>query len=64
VNQDVFIPAMGEIPNPFIFLIIISDIGNTELPHKFADIGQRCFQEKVEMVGHEYITIENNMICI
>ncbi|HZK12207.1 MAG TPA: hypothetical protein VFD10_07665 [Atribacterota bacterium] len=50
--------------NPLIFSIIIRGMGNIELPHKLVDVGKGSFYKKVKMIGHEYITVENNLIDV
>lgn len=48
---------------PLVSSIVMGCIGNVEPPHKFTEIDKGCFQKQVEVIVHENVTIQNDVVC-
>lgn len=51
-------------PASFVFAVEKGSVGDIEIAHKVGEIASRCFQEKVEMVVHQYVAMENYIIIL
>ena len=43
--------------------IEIGCVGDIEMPHKFRKISPRRFSQKMEMVAHQHIAVQDSIVC-
>ncbi len=63
-HQKAFVSALVEMADPFVLSIIITGVGDVEVPHELAQIAQAGFKQEVEMVCHENVAIQFDAVDV
>jgi hypothetical protein len=58
VDEDAGVPALIEMPYPLVRSIVIAGVGDVKVPHEFGKIAEGCFEEEMEVIGHEDVAKE------
>src|SRR3990170_7440792 len=58
INEDAIVSPLEEMPYPFIGAVKISGVYAIDSMHYFQQIPFRCFKDKVIVVAHEYIAVD------
>ena len=45
VDEYAGVPALIEMPYPFVRSVVIAGVGDVEVPHEFGKIAEGCFEE-------------------
>ena len=64
VYQDAGIATLIQVANPLVPAVKIAGVGDIEIAHEFGKIAEWCFEEEMEVVGHEDVTTELNAVDI
>lgn len=53
VNQYAFVSPLVEMPDAVVSAVEVAGVGDVEVAHEFAQVAERGFNQKMEMVGHQ-----------
>ncbi len=63
-HKDTLVSSLIQMTGPFVSPVVMRGIGNIKPPHKHAQVAQGSFQEQAEMIVHEDIAVQDNVICL
>jgi hypothetical protein len=62
IYEDAFITALIEMAYASMAPVEVPRVADIKLPHEFTEVSQGSFEQKMEMVAHEDITVKLNGI--
>jgi hypothetical protein len=63
IHKDAFITALIKMAYTPVAPVEVPCIADIKVSHEFAKVSQGSFEQKMEMVAHEDITVKLNGIC-
>ena len=64
VDEDALVSALVEVPYPLVASVVVAGVGDIKMAHEFAEIAEGCFNEQVEVVGHEDVAGELDSVDV
>jgi hypothetical protein len=64
VAKDGFVPALKKVPHGLVPAIIVHSVALVDALEDFGERNILCFDQEMNMVGHEYVRIEVKMVAL
>jgi hypothetical protein len=64
VATNGFVPALEEVPCSLVPTVIVHGVALIETLENFGEWDVLCFDQEMNVVGHEYVSIETKMVSL
>jgi hypothetical protein len=64
VATNGFVPALEEVPCSLVPTVIVHGVALIETLENFGEWDVLCFDQEMNVVGHEYVSIEIKMVSL
>ena len=58
VHEDALVSSLVEMPDPLVSPIVITGVGDVEVAHELAEVGQGGLKKQVEVVCHQDVAVK------
>jgi len=64
IHQDTLVSALIEMAGSVMATVVIAGVGDIEVTNEFGEVAQGCLCQQMEVVGHEDIAAQLNVVDV